>query len=140
MFYLTIWHRRKVKKSLVINSYTGITVEDNISAFDVLVEKMQSSPFKVFFHKIGTKVANGRDKFISLSVDEQTTALFYILMLLKTGRSTGCDLTLINESGQAGVLTLNSDFSKIKDKKTIYIIDQSPTGLIERKSLNLLDL
>ena len=75
-----------------------------------------------------------------MSVDEQTTALFYILMLLKTGRSTGCDLTLINESGQAGVLTLNSDFSKIKDKKTIYIIDQSPTGLIERKSLNLLDL
>lgn len=132
--------KKKVNKSLVINSYTGITVEDNISAFDVLVEKMQSSPFKVFFHKIGTKVANGRDKFISLSVDEQTTALFYILMLLKTGRSTGCDLTLINESGQAGVLTLNSDFSKIKDKKTIYIIDQSPTGLIERKSLNLLDL
>lgn len=132
--------KKKVNKSLVINSYTGINVEDNISAFDVLVEKMQSSPFKVFFHKIGTKVANGRDKFISLSVDEQTTALFYILMLLKTGRSTGCDLTLINESGQAGVLTLNSDFSKIKDKKTIYIIDQSPTGLIERKSPNLLDL
>ena len=132
--------KKKVNKSLVINSYTGITEEKNILAFDMLAEKMQSSPFKAFFHKIGTKVSNGRDKFISLSVDEQATALFNILMLLKTGRSTGCDLTLINESGQSGVLTLNADFSKIKDKNSIYIIDQSPTGLIERKSPNLLDL
>jgi CRISPR-associated endonuclease Csn1 len=47
---------------------------------------------------------------------------------------------LIGESGQAGVITLNSDLSKIKGKRSIRIIDQSPTGLYEKKSVNLLEL
>lgn len=133
-------NKKKTNKNLHVNNYMGITQEENIKAYDMLTTKMLSSPFNVFFYKIGVKVSNGRDKFMALSLNEQVTILSNVLLLLKTGRSTGCDLKPIGESGQAGVLTLNSDFSKIKNKESICIIDQSPTGLIERKSPNLLKL
>ena len=90
--------------------------------------------------KLGKKVDTGYEPFEKLDLTEQTIALSNVLGLLKTGRSTGCDLKLIGESAQAGVITLNSDLSKLKGRKSIYIIDQSPTGLFEKKSVNLLEL
>ncbi len=127
-------------KRFMVNNRIGITNEKNIALYDVLCQKLVSTPFDVMFLKIGQKVINGREKFLNKTVTEQTLTLFNIVHLLKTGRSTGCNLKSIEESGQAGVLTLNSDFSKLKNKKTIYIIDQSVTGLYEKKSPNLLEL
>lgn len=133
-------NKKKTDNKLTLNDYQGFTNEMNIKVYDTLVQKLLSSPFDVLFKKMGTKVLNGKEKFEKLSINEQATALYNILMLLKTGRSTGCDLKLIGESGQAGIISLNSDLSKIKDKKSIRIIDQSPTGLYEKKSKNLLEL
>ena len=112
----------------------------NLEAFSELSDKLVNKPFNIMLGKIGEKIKKSYATFESLKLTDQTIALFNILSLLKTGRSTGCDLKLIGESGQAGVITLNSDLSKIKGKNSIRIIDQSPTGLYEKKSVNLLEL
>ncbi|MCM1579511.1 MAG: type II CRISPR RNA-guided endonuclease Cas9, partial [Ruminococcus sp.] len=117
-----------------------ITAEKNIMLFDTLTGKLISPPFGTMFGEMGRKVIGGREEFAALDVTEQTLALGSVLALLKTGRSTGCDLKLISEAGAAGVIKLRSDFSKLKGKKCIRIIDQSPTGLFEKKSVNLLEL
>ena len=90
--------------------------------------------------KICNKISSKRDVFLKLSVTEQVLALSNIILLLKTGRSTGCDLKLIGESGQAGIITLNSSLTKISGRNSIKVIDQSPTGLFEKQSVNLLEL
>lgn len=123
-----------------VNSYDKITVETNLNLFDLLCEKGISKPYDVILKKTMIKIKAGREKFIHLSVTEQVKALMSILAIFKTGRSSGCDLTYIGESKNAAIITLNSNLSKLKDKKEIYIIDQSPTGLFEKKSPNLLEL
>ena len=131
----------KEDKKMRAEDFVGISTEKNIELFDALVSKMMSSPFCNFkFSEMGKKVGGDRDKFEKLSLTDQATTLANILSLLKTGRSTGCDLKLIGESGQAGVLTLNSTVTKIKGVGSIYIIDQSPTGLYEKRSPDLMKL
>lgn len=118
----------------------GLSFDNNISLFDVLVTKMQRKPYDIVMSKIAKKISAKREDFMKLSLTEQILALSNIIKLLKTGRSTGCDLKLVGGSGQAGVITLNSDLTKITGRKVIKIIDQSPTGLFEKRSVNLLEL
>jgi len=99
-------------KKFEVGAYDKITVEENIKLFDVLCEKSKTAPFDVFLKKIGTKISSGKEKFEKLSVTEQMTALLNIVNVFKTGRSVGCDLSLIGESKQAGIITLNSNFAK----------------------------
>lgn len=137
---LSFVNKRKQNKNLKLNSYSSINRESNIAVFDLLTSKLSASPFNVLLGKIGKKVSNGREIFIDLELEDQTLALSNVLMLLKTGRSVGCDLKLIRESGEAGVISINSVLSKLKGIKSICIIDQSPTGLYEKRSENLLKL
>ena len=133
-------NKRKEDKSRKADSYSQISADKNKTAYKELVAKLTAKPFSVMLEKLGKKVDTGYEPFEKLDLTEQTIALSNVLGLLKTGRSTGCDLKLIGESAQAGVITLNSDLSKLKGRKSIYIIDQSPTGLFEKKSVNLLEL
>ncbi len=86
------------------------------------------------------KIEGGSESFAALERTEQVAALMEFIRLLKTGRSSGCDLKAFGASGQAGILTLNANLSKSRDITSLCIIDQSPTGLIERRSPNLLEL
>ena len=133
-------NKHKEDKSRKADTYSKITADKNENAYKELVAKMTAKPFNIMLEKIGKKVGKGYELFEKLDLTEQALALSNVLELLKTGRSTGCDLKMIGESAQAGVITLNSDLSKIKGRKAVYIIDQSPTGLYEKKSVNLLEL
>ncbi len=130
----------KTDKTRTAESYPGLSCSQNCALYSKLIEKLDKKPFSVMLGGIGKKIKKGFEVFKNLSLTEQTVAIFNVISVLKTGRSTGCDLKLIGESGQAGVITLNSDITKTKGRKDIRIIDQSPTGLIEKKSVNLLEL
>ena len=130
----------KIDKNRTAESYPGITREMNNDLYQELVIKMTNNPFDVMLGSIGKKIEKRFEAFKTLSITEQTISLANVISVFKTGRSTGCDLKLIGESGQAGVITLNSDLTKLKGRKQIFIIDQSPTGLFEKKSVNLLEL
>ena len=123
-----------------VTGFDGITHEENLRLFEWICSKCECGPYALFFSKIIQKVKEGKEAFLQLSKTEQVVALLHLLSLLKTGRSAGCDLKAFSASGQAGIMTLNSDLSKIKSITDIRIIDQSPTGLIEHRSENLLTL
>lgn len=121
-------------------AYSRLNTDDNVKLFDLLCDKISKKPFSSVLQKIGNKIQNKREDFLKLELKEQIFFLSNMILLFKTGRSTGCDLKLIGESGQAGVITLNSTLTKIGGRQSIRIIDQSPTGLLEKKSVNLLEL
>lgn len=83
----------------------------------------------------------GRDAFIALSLEEQTMALLNILLLFKTSRSGGVDLSAVGGKSEVGDVKRSSKLSNWKKNfKDVRIVDVSPAGLHEQTSANLLDL
>ena len=130
----------KIKaKAPDITKYDKITAEQNIELYDILLEKLTVTAYKVLMSNSAEVLRKNRDIFVGLSVEEQTVALKQIVGLF------GCnvalfDLTAIKGSSQTGRAMISMKFSGAKGFSDIRIIDQSPTGLIERRSDNLLEL
>lgn len=132
--------KRKQDKVCMINAFSGISSEDNIELYDVLVSKCNIKPFNIMYENLGIKLSDNRDNFIKKSVENQVLILSEMVRLFKTGRKTGVNLEEVGGRKNSGVKTLNTCLYKVKDYSNIFLVDQSPTGLIERKSPNLLDL
>ena len=128
-------------KNIIVNSFSGITIEDNIDLFDYLAEKCCSAPFSRWnkFKEAGDILQKGRSLFISEDVTNQVCDLMKILSILKTGRSGNCDLLFVGGVANFNTVRFNSTLDSKKCKE-VYIVDQSPTGLYEKKSVNLLTL
>ena len=130
--------RRTMK--LEVSESDKITKEENLELYDLYTKKCFTKPFCLWktFEGAGKTLENGRDKFMSLSVDEQVTALMSVTSILKTGRSTACDLSAVGGVKMACVSKFNAIINNNKDFSSIRIVDQSPTGLIEKYSDNLI--
>lgn len=128
------------KKFKVSERNERITSEKNMNLYCLIIQKLKSKPFAVMTKKIALKLEKQMSIFEKLDVSEQALTLLNIVSLLKTGRTAGCDLRKIGDVENAGIMTLNSEISKVKNIQSIYIIDQSPTGLYEKRSPNLLTL
>lgn len=104
------------------------------------LEKMEQSVYQKRANLPKEKLIIGRDKFLSLDVENQSKALMNIHQLF--GRSTtGVDLSLIGGDKIGGSPKLSSSVSNWKKYyKDVRIIDVSPSGLWERQSENLLEL
>ena len=87
----------------------------------------------------GEVLKKGRSLFISEEVTNQVCDLMKILSILKTGRSGNCDLLSVGGVANFNTVRFNSTLDSKKCKE-VYIVDQSPTGLYEKKSVNLLEL
>lgn len=120
-------------KDRSINAFDGLDKEKNLELYDSLIEKVLGTILSKKFSDIGTKVQNGRERFIELSVEDQCTVISEILKILHTNVLTG-DLKLIGGAGKAGVMSTNSKISEIKNVKSIKLIDQSVTGLFEKET------
>lgn len=132
--------KRKQDKVCMINAFSGISIEDNIELYDVLVSKCNIKPFNIMYENLGIKLSDNRDNFIKKSVENQVLILSEMVRLFKTGRKAGVNLEEVGGRKNSGVKTLNTCLYKVKDYSNIFLVDQSPTGLIEHKSPNLLDL
>lgn len=130
---------KKNDKYTISPDFDKVYFEENEKLYDELYEKLlQPCYSNILNSQIKTLVA-GKEKFKGLSIEEQCRVLMNIISLFKSGRTTGCNLKMIDGSGQGGVITLNACLSKTK-YKSIKIIDQSTTGLFEKVSENLLEL
>ena len=123
-----------------ITSWEHLTSEENLALFDIISEKSKARPFSVVYQDIGDKLKIKRDVFANLPLKEQSLALLTVVSLLKTGRKGGIDLKVLGEGSQTGAKDFNMQLYRIKNWSGLYLIDQSPTGLIERRSENLLAL
>ena len=78
-----------------------------------------------------------KEKFESLSLEEQVKCLNNIILYLKTNRAGSCDLKKLGCPG--GIIILSANISNWK-YSDIRIVDRSASGLFETRSDNLKDL
>lgn len=121
--------------------YDVVTVDNNIKLYDLYIDKLQNSIYQKRINVPTQTLVNGMEKFHMLSVFEQSQVLLNIQQVF--GRMAGgCDLTLIGGKGKsAATVNFSSSISNWKKYYSdVRIIDQSPSGLWEQKSQNLLEL
>lgn len=115
--------------------------QQNLLVYDEITEKCLKKPFSTLkkFVESGEIMRNGREKFEKLQLTDQLKALLQLVAILKTGRGLPCNFEYVGGvksfvTGRMPALLSNTGYSDIR------IIDQSPTGLYEKKSDNLLEL
>ncbi|MCQ2533542.1 MAG: type II CRISPR RNA-guided endonuclease Cas9 [Clostridia bacterium] len=123
----------------VVTEYDGLSVENNVNIYDLLLDKLTNTKFITFMSTAAETIVKNRDRFCSLSCEEQTIALSNIIQLFDCNNSQGKDLTSIGGVKSSGIQKMSMKLSS-KRFKDIRIVDQSPTGLFESKTSNLLTL
>ncbi len=128
-------------KKLEVSPYIGITEKSNIELYDLITEKCGKAPFSRWnkFKEAGKILKDGKEQFNKENITDQALDLLKAVNILKTGRTGNCDLQFAGGVANFNTVRFNSVLDSKKFKE-IYIIDQSPTGLFEKKSENLLEL
>ena len=134
-------YQSKKQKKLQIaldEEHDGINRKINEELYVCLEGKLKNS----IFHKMPAcqyeVVANGRDKFTVLSLEEQVMLLLELVSLFKTGRASGCNLLAIGGKGISGSMKIGAALSA-SPYEDIRIVDCSPAGLHRKVSVNLKD-
>ena len=131
-------YQRLNKMTLEITVKDEITKEKNVELYNILMDKLKNTKYNVF--KTPSEIVKkGKEVFETLNVEERSIVLFKMLGLFNCTLPSGIDLKLIGGSQSSAILSISMDLNK-KSFSSIKIIDQSPTGLFEKKSPNLLDL
>ena len=111
------------------DSKNNVTSEQNCQLYDLLLEKMSNNIYGVMFSDLAEKLVLEKSKFEKIDLVEQCKTIKNILIILKNNASKG-DLKNIDVKSN-GAIRLNNNISKIKDVKSIKLINQSITGLYE---------
>lgn len=121
-----------------ITEFDGVSFDENIDLFDSLVNKMCNTILKVKYSDMGKKINQKRDVFVSLDLRTQCFVLNEIFKILHCNVLMG-DLSKVGLAKKSGALTSNSVLTEIKNVKSIYLVNQSVTGLFENK-IDLLNM
>ena len=112
----------------------SVNREGNIALYDRLIEKLSNKPYSLRPGNQVNKYIDGREKFIGLTyVKEQCDVLLRFISMFN--RTTVADKefkTIVN-----GYLSAKLNNWKYND---VRIIDRSPAGLFEKRSMNLKEL
>lgn len=138
---LEAFEKKRQKNDNIVYSekYDEISAEQNLALYDCYTDKLQKEPYKYRPNNPLDTFTKGRDKFMTLSPQQQVSVLLSIQGLF--GRAIKADLSLIGGAPSAGVAALSSSISNWKKNYTdVRIVDQSASGLYEKLSENLLDL
>lgn len=127
------------KKEIMISEYDGINFDDNLALYDVLMSKINNTNYKLLMPTAAEVINKGRNIFISLSLEKQSVCLKNMISLFTCNNSQGKDLELIGGKKSSGIQKITMKLNR-KRFKSIRLIDQSVTGLFEKKSSNLLNL
>lgn len=110
-----------------------ISLDNNIQLYEELITKHTEGIYKNRPNPIGTKLIAKRDKFKSLSIEEQCCIILELLRMTSIG-GNGADLSLLGESKQSGTMKISKDITKIEELK---IINQSITGIYKSPYVDL---
>ena len=117
-----------------------VSKDENLKLYELYVDKLQNTIYKKRVNSPVQTLLKGKEEFKKLSIEDQCQVLLNIQSVF--GRMTGgCDLTLIGGSAHSAATgSLSTTISNWKKKySTVRIIDQSPSGMWEKSSENLLD-
>ncbi|MDR0950377.1 MAG: type II CRISPR RNA-guided endonuclease Cas9 [Candidatus Ancillula sp.] len=121
----------KTKKYVILSSkYDKISSEQNIKLYDKFCEIMQLAGYKNRPNSQGQLLLEHRDDFVSLDINNQVYVLFQVLKLFNSVPGANADLLLIGGKGMSGA---NGAAFKISDANSCLLIQQSVTGLFEKR-------
>ena len=126
--------RNYVKYARKIEKYNDDEVTDkvlssdaNIELYDELIKKHRDTIFARKPNSVVATLSDNRDKFISLSIEEQAKVIYQILKLSAIGLPKA-DLKLIGGSPNAGITLMGKNISDKKEEE-IMLTSQSVNGL-----------
>lgn len=134
-------NKQKTNKAIILDEkHDHITSADNIELYDLLAKKMSQWPFSKLPNNQTNTLQAGREIFAKAETAEQVCCLMNILSLFNAG-AKGADLTIAGGSLKSGDKKLSRNISNWKKYYSdVHIIYQSPSGLFESRSENLLEL
>lgn len=121
--------RRKENKDLKLTEWDNITDEELLALYDIFTEKLKYSVYAVRLGTQGKTLSEKKPAFEELSMEEKCIVLSEVLHLFQC-QSGSANLKLIGGPASAGILYLNSNIS---DAGEILIINQSPSGIYEKR-------
>ncbi|MGM9613700.1 MAG: type II CRISPR RNA-guided endonuclease Cas9 [Butyricicoccus sp.] len=131
--------RREGAAILPDEKHDHITREENLALYDTLCGKLTDTVFAKCPGNIAATVVNGRDKFVSISTEEQINCLLSIVSWF--GSAPSCDLESIGGFKKSGARNPNSRLAAWKKNYSdVRIVDTAASGLFETRSENLLEL
>lgn len=133
--------KRKTNAALLPDAaHDHITNESNIELYNILKKKLYEKPFNACPGNIGKTLQDGETEFCSLNIEKQVESLINILSWFGN-TSGGIDTVSIGGVKNGGAKHPASMLSSwAKKYNTVYIVDQSPAGIHEKRSVNLLSL
>lgn len=134
-------NKQKLQSEIVLDErFDHISPQSNLALYDLLTRKMGQWPFSKQPNNQTQILVKGREKFESASTEEQVSCLMNLLILFNGG-SGGTNLALIGGGPNSGVTRLSASVSNWKKSYSdVRIVHQSPSGLYESRSENLLEL
>jgi CRISPR-associated endonuclease Csn1 len=124
--YNHITKQKEARRSLPAKD-SGLTGEDNVRIYDVLQNKYGGKKYKVFFNGLSETLIEKREKFINLSLEDQSEVLNELLYGFQCN-PVYVNLKKIEGPGTIGDIKKNKDISRLESVK---IINQSTSGLFE---------
>lgn len=123
--------KKKTNKDLLVDEkYDEISREKNIELYNTLLEKAKLPIYQNRPASCVNTIQAGKELFESIKIEEQLLVLQSILSYL--GMTNGvANLSLIKGQGTSGILKKAASINPTKN--TIYLIDQSITGIYEEK-------
>lgn len=122
---------KKQDKNKQVKEFDGITYEDNVNLYKILLAKSKLSLYKDRPASQLGVLEEGASVFEGLSIEDQTSVLLNIINYL--GMDSGqADLKLIKGSPNSGKLRISSKIDL--EKISFSIVDQSITGIFEKKT------
>lgn len=137
------YEKIKVNKNYIYDAeYDKITTEENVELYDTYVKKYMNSIYAKRINKPLEILTRGKVFFSGLSINEQVEVLLAIHDTFGRNSTGGVDLSKIGgASKSAATVSFSSNVSNwSKLYKDVRIVDISPSGIWEKKSMNLLEL
>lgn len=120
--------RRKINKEVLITPYDHLEESQLLALYDVFLDKLEHSCFSKIFKTQRDVLKNGRESYITLSLEDKCEVLSEILHLFQCN-ATLSNITLIKGSAKGGKILINK---KLPQDKSIVLIHQSVTGFYEQ--------
>ena len=123
----------QLHKEKEITVFDKITNEENIQIYDSIIEKLQTTVFKVKFKKLGDSLESKREVFLALSLYCQCFVINELLKILHNNVMSG-DLSYLGEAKKSGITTISNKLPDKKKAQSFKIVHQSVTGLFEKET------
>lgn len=117
------------KKEIEVTKHDGITIEENVELYDWFVKRLENGIYAKLLKSAYNSLIESKETFESLNICDQSVILNEILKLFVCDRRSS-DFKKLNGKGSVGDIKFNATISKFE---SAYLINQSVTGLYERK-------